>query len=515
MKGNVTKNEIDRFIEGLTTSNPVCLVLDDKLKLYHFGDIWKKIIPSINYDFFNNYFKMDNNSGTPDLKDVLKKTILNNQILFFNSLDNTTRFKASIIEKYQLFILLVQPVINHNYGLRNYSLEISDFLAHEYIAEYLFLKQSVDKSLSDSRKLIEKVKIKNKELESVKNELSETNTNLEIKVLEETQKNIELHQTFILNEKLTTIGELSAGIAHDLNTPLASLTVGLEGIEFIFKNIQKTRHFLKIDEITDIYEFSLSRKLDLYPSRLDKEERAKLTEIVTTKGGLPTEAASQLVSLFHQNQIKSHEDEVISKFINYSSPRDSLKLLHHYLEIRNLLKSSEIATLKATEIVSNLKNFIRNDVKQSKTKINLKDSIETVLRVFNHEIKKNIKLMIEIDSTIFVNGHKQELFQLWSNLIKNALEAMDSHEEKILDIKCFESPETITVEISNSGEKIKREDEKRIFEKFQSTKLNKSGTGLGLSIAKRIMDSHNGTITYDNSRKLTTFIAQFNKTNEK
>ena len=182
------------------------------------------------------------------------------------------------------------------------------------------------------------------------------------------------------------------------------------------------------------------------------------------------------------------------------------------MEIKNLLRSSIVSIDKATEIVSNLKNFIRNDSTQSKVEINLKESIETVLNVFRHEVKKNVALTVEIDSNLVIKGHKQELFQLWSNLIKNAIEAFHSHKKKILVIKSFESSETIIIEISNSGDTIKKENENRIFEKFQSTKLNKSGTGLGLSIAKRIMESHNGNISYDNSRKLTTFIVNFKKT---
>ena len=512
MSENVNKQEISAYLQGIQTCTPLLLVLDDHLKIHDYGKVWKKLIPSISFDFFSSYFTFDNKSEIIDLRELLKKISNNNQLLFFNSLDNSRRFKCGVIVKHELFILLVQPVINQRYSLMNYGLEIKDFLAHEYIAEYLFLKQSVDKSLSDLRKLVEKVKTKNKELEKVKNELISTNTNLETRIIEETEKNIEFHKSFVLNEKLATIGELSAGIAHDLNTPLASINVGIEGIKYIFENIQKINSRLKPHEVSEIYQFSLSRELDLYPKRIKKEESEKLSQIIIKALKKEDYEISKLTYLFNQTQIKSNENDVILTFLNYSSIYDSLKLLHSYLEIKNLLRSSIVSIEKATEIVSNLKNFIRNDSTQSKVEINLKESIETVLNVFRHEVKKNVALTVEIDSNLVIKGHKQELFQLWSNLIKNAIEAFHSHKDKILVIKSFESSETIIIEISNSGDTIKKENENRIFEKFQSTKLNKSGTGLGLSIAKRIMESHNGNISYDNSRKLTTFIVNFKKT---
>ncbi len=512
MSENVNKQEISAYLQGIQTCTPLLLVLDDHLKIYDYGEVWKKIIPSINRDFFSSHFTFDNKSEIIDFKELLKKVRNNKQLLFFNSLDNSRRFKCIVIQKYELFILIVQPVINQHYGLMNYRLEIKDFLPHEYIAEYLFLKQSVDKSLSDLRKLVEKVKTKNKELEVVKNELISTNSNLENRIIEETAKNIEFHKSFVLNEKLATIGELSAGIAHDLNTPLASINVGIDGIQYIFENIQQINSTLKPHEISEIYQFSLSRELDLYPTRIKKEESEKLSQIIVDTLKKEDYEISKLTYLFNQTQIRSNEYDVILTFLNYSSIYDSLKLLHAYLEIKNLLHSSKVSIDKATGIVSNLKNFIRSDSTKSKIEINLKESIDTVLKVFHHEVKKNVALTVEIDSNLVVQGYKQELFQLWSNLIKNAIEAFHSLKEKILVIKSFESSAAIIIEISNSGEKIKKENEQRIFEKFQSTKLNKSGTGLGLSIAKRIMENHNGNISYDNSRKLTTFIVNFKKT---
>jgi signal transduction histidine kinase len=116
---------------------------------------------------------------------------------------------------------------------------------------------------------------------------------------------------------------------------------------------------------------------------------------------------------------------------------------------------------------------------------------------------------------IFIQGFDVKLFQLWSNLIKNALDAMEDREQKHLYIDVDAKEKNwITVCIGNNGPKIPEEIQQQIFKKFFSTKREKNGTGLGLSIVKNVVDEHNARIRLESNEEQTRFYIDFPLPNE-
>jgi signal transduction histidine kinase len=106
-------------------------------------------------------------------------------------------------------------------------------------------------------------------------------------------------------------------------------------------------------------------------------------------------------------------------------------------------------------------------------------------------------------------GYDVKLFQLWSNLIKNAFEAMDNQEEKYIGIYSHIENGTIQLTFENNGPKIPDDVRENMFKKFYTTKAKKSGTGLGLSIVKNILDDHNAYIDVYSNEQITKFIVTF------
>ncbi|MFN9710975.1 MAG: sensor histidine kinase, partial [Bacteroidota bacterium] len=110
-----------------------------------------------------------------------------------------------------------------------------------------------------------------------------------------------------------------------------------------------------------------------------------------------------------------------------------------------------------------------------------------------------------------VLGFDIKLFQVWSNLFKNSLEAVDGQEVKKITINGYSSEQNIIIEFSNNGPKIAEENIQKIFRKFYSTKRSKSGTGLGLSIVRNVLDDHRAKINVSSSNEQTTFTIIFPK----
>jgi hypothetical protein len=109
-------------------------------------------------------------------------------------------------------------------------------------------------------------------------------------------------------------------------------------------------------------------------------------------------------------------------------------------------------------------------------------------------------------------GYDVRLFQLWSNLIKNAIECMDANQaEKQLKIISRSNKKTFSVTVENNGPMIPAEMVEKIFDKFYTTKGDRNGSGLGLSIVKNVVQEHDAKIVLFSDKKKTQFKITFNK----
>jgi signal transduction histidine kinase len=106
-----------------------------------------------------------------------------------------------------------------------------------------------------------------------------------------------------------------------------------------------------------------------------------------------------------------------------------------------------------------------------------------------------------------------KLFQIWTNLVKNAIDAFEDSEidQKYIKISSESDDQSIKIHIENNGPQIPEENVKRIFKKFFTTKQNINGTGLGLSIVSNIVEEHYGKISLTSDEKKTTFTITFPK----
>jgi signal transduction histidine kinase len=173
------------------------------------------------------------------------------------------------------------------------------------------------------------------------------------------------------------------------------------------------------------------------------------------------------------------------------------------------LETIKTSSDKAVKVVQEVRSFIKGNATDEKVDINLRQNIGTVLSVFNYELKNDVDLKFTINPNIHLFGYDVKLFQLWSNIVKNALEAMDSQEYKYFGIHAVEENGKLQVVFENNGPKIPDEVVQNMFNKFYTTKSKRNGTGLGLSIVKNILSEHLATINVESNDKLTKFIITF------
>lgn len=352
------------------------------------------------------------------------------------------------------------------------------------------------------------------ELSEAKKEIEAMNSTLESKVLENTKRNLDLSKTIVEQEKMATIGEISAGIAHDLNTPLGAIKIGAESISYSLESLFKLFPKLSDEEIKLLLELSRNRKIEVFVGGLQLMRESKdMIEFLQDDLGLDHLNIKKIAELFVKCRITKEDEMLILSILRFQNTETFLETLSTLLTTYSMLSSVGDSVSKATDVVQNVRSFIKKDVSSGikRKEINLKDNIRIVLNIFNYEFKKNVNLEVDIADQLIIKGFDVKLFQLWSNLIKNAIDAMDKTTNKRLVIKGFEKEGNILVSISNNGEMIPQEIQDQIFKKFFSTKKEKNGTGLGLSIVQNVIHEHSAQITLNSNEELTTFTVQFKK----
>jgi PAS domain S-box-containing protein len=159
----------DLMVESLELNNPFYLVLDEYGRIDYFGRSFKKSIPALEKGMsFDSLFFFERSIPWSDFKDPKSRK---NRMVFFNSVDSKQRYKCSITEIGGRLVISAMPLINMKFPLDSYHLSLNDFAQHDYIAEFLFLQNTSERSLNESRELMNKMVEKNKNLEAAKKDI--------------------------------------------------------------------------------------------------------------------------------------------------------------------------------------------------------------------------------------------------------------------------------------------------------------------------------------------------------
>jgi signal transduction histidine kinase len=173
------------------------------------------------------------------------------------------------------------------------------------------------------------------------------------------------------------------------------------------------------------------------------------------------------------------------------------------LNINRLLDEIENSMKRITELVRSIKDYSYMD-QMPEQEVDIHSGIDTTLIMLKHRLKNGVEVVREYDRDIprmTVRG--SELNQVWTNLITNAVDAMNGKGILRIVTKCFEGK--ALVKIIDNGVGIPPEIKDRIFEPFFTTKGVNEGTGLGLDIAARVVRNHGGDIHVESKPGETVF----------
>lgn len=329
----------------------------------------------------------------------------------------------------------------------------------------------------------EKIQHANRKLTAQKTELQEA-----LDELKETQMQL------VQSEKMAALGQLIAGIAHEINTPLGAINASSNNLDNSLQSAVKDLPMLIRKMARDGIEFfiTLLRLVDRkLPDLSSKEKRKLKREIVKKLDGHDIENADYVADSMIYMKIYKHTDKLIPML---DSPNAGF-ILQYTRNIISLQKNTAniaLAVEKASKVVFALKKFVHREHTDEKTETNINDSIETVLTLYHNQIKRGVEVVKEFGDLPPVSCIPDELNQVWSNIIHNALQAMQFKGK--LTIRTGVEDAYVKISIEDTGEGIPDNLQNKIFEPFFTTKPQGEGSGLGLDIVKKIIDKHNGRI---------------------
>ncbi|NES73907.1 MAG: GHKL domain-containing protein, partial [Okeania sp. SIO2D1] len=186
-------------------------------------------------------------------------------------------------------------------------------------------------------------------------------------------------------------------------------------------------------------------------------------------------------------------------------PHLVLNLAYNLACLNKNYRNISTAVERASKVVFALKSYAHYDHSGQKQKAVITEGIETVLELYYNQIRqRDIKLVKQYPSTLTaILCYPDELIQVWTNLVYNAIQAMEK--QGTLKIQVFKLEQEIVVAITDSGCGIPEEICQKIFEPFFTTKPRGEGSGLGLDIVRRIVDKHQGKIAVESQPGETTF----------
>lgn len=321
----------------------------------------------------------------------------------------------------------------------------------------------------------------------------------------------------VQSEKMSSLGVMVASVAHDINSPLSAVIAASEAIAE-----RMTEHFRLLPETNPIPK-------ETYPAFLSLVELALAqTESISTKEARQTKRdLGKYLESLGLADVETKADLFVSLGLR-EVPNDWIPVItnkngaaffligERVVSILQGTKTIRIAASRAIKIAESLKKFTHFDPKGEKQTIKLSDSLEMLLTIFESSLKHGIELTTDFEEIPPIECYPDELNQVWTNMIQNAIQSMNG--KGTLKIKIGKKENNgkvyVFVSIEDSGLGIPKDIESKIFDPFFTTKPVGEGTGLGLYITKQVIEKHKGIIELETKPGKTVFTILLPQTTE-
>jgi signal transduction histidine kinase len=301
------------------------------------------------------------------------------------------------------------------------------------------------------------------------------------------------------DEKLISLGKLSAGLAHELNNPASAM---VRSSEELFKHLKL---------LPDSFKQVMKSNLD--PDKVDQATDWLFTILDNERPSLTlmqrNDREDEISDLLEDYGVEDPY-ELAEECVDYGLCADDIKHLHqltgegdfntviHWvvnnLSTERMVEEIHTSAERISTLIGSIKEYSHMDRSQDRQDVDINAGLKSTITMLRHKAK-NGQIQIEeeyCDSIPHISGLPGELNQVWTNIIDNALDAMEGGGN--LKIKTDWVEPNVCIKISDTGSGIPEEIQSQIFDPFFTTKSVGKGTGLGLDIVNKIVARHTGRI---------------------
>ncbi|HVB34986.1 MAG TPA: ATP-binding protein [Patescibacteria group bacterium] len=299
-------------------------------------------------------------------------------------------------------------------------------------------------------------------------------------------------------DKLMALGKLSAGLAHELNNPAAaaqraaaSLREALETVRDA--TIRLVHHPLSLEQREAILRFEREAQHDSSSASADPLAQSDREERITSwLEGRQVPDSWKIAPVLADAGVEVPALGALAAQVGEEVVGDALMRIASLLTIGRLIGEIENSTRRISDLVRAIKEYSYMD-QAPLQQVDIHHGIENTLTILGHRLKEGVTVIRDYDPNLpRVSAYGGELNQIWTNLIDNAIDAMNGKGE--LRIRTMLNLDRVLVEIGDDGPGIPPEMQTHIFDPFFTTKGVGQGTGLGLDPACRIAHKHHGDI---------------------
>ncbi len=437
--------------ELFTKAFPFHFVFNRSREIIQAGDVLERLSPeSLVGNQIEQHFQINRPKLTFDFDAIQKQS---RSLFILEFLHNGMYLKGQMIyqEEQEVIFFLGSPWITDTASLAPLGIKLKDFAIHDPIADFLFLLQAKNTALADAEKLTKELTQQRAELRKalqIKESITEI-AQAQAKKLEQSLRELQQTQSQLIQaEKMSGLGQLVAGVAHEINNP----------VNFIYGNLS----------YLDDYINDLMQLLRLYQQ-------------------------------FYSHPVPAIKDYIVKIELDFLID-----------DLPKIIKSMKVGAERISEIVLSLRNFSRLDEAEMK-KVDIHEGLDSTLLILQNRFKEKVhgaalEVIKNYGNVPLVECYAGQLNQVFMNIISNAIDAFESSNNKhsLLEIKNSPRKITITTEvietnvvirIADNGLGIKESVKERLFDPFFTTKPVGKGTGLGLSISYQIVvDKHKGKL---------------------
>lgn len=332
------------------------------------------------------------------------------------------------------------------------------------------------------------------------------------------RRNRELESAFLdqeltlrQNDKLATLGKLSAGLAHELNNPTAAAQQATHQLKLLLLDAEQLEAEMTSPGLLAHEQEALRTYVDRASNRihqpefldpLERSDREDEIQEYLEGAGVddPWEVAPSLVGF----GLELGDIEALAAKLRSERFVAAVTLLANYYKRHSLFGSLDESTARIIEMVKALKSYAYLDQAPHQL-IDVHEGLDSTLVMLQSRLKTGVEVTRSYaDDLPLIDGYGGELNQVWTNILDNAVDAMDG--EGAVRISTAHSGDYVVVELTDNGPGVPAEIAERVFDPFVTTKAPGDGTGLGLSISHNIVtQKHGGEISLASQPGATTF----------